>query len=104
MVGLSVCIRLDWKQKVSGHIRRNRIKKIKRNKDINFSYISTKENPADIGSKGMSTKELQVNHLCWNGSDWLLQPNTEWPVWNYDKQNTDLLIEIESEYKKTSNV
>ena len=58
----------------------NRIKEIKRNKDINFSYISTKENPADIGSRGMSTKQLQVNQLWWNGPEWLLKPNIEWPV------------------------
>ena len=52
----------------------SKIKEIKRNKDINFSYISTKENPADIGSRGMSTKQL-----WWNGPE-RLKPNIEWPV------------------------
>ena len=80
----------------------NRIKEIKRNKDIEFHYISTKENPADIASRGMSTKELQFNRLWWNGPDWLLNRSNKWPVWKYDKQNRDLITELESEYKKTN--
>ena len=55
----------------------NRVKEIKRHKDIEFHYISTKENPADIASRGMSTKELQFNRLWWNGPDWLLNRSNE---------------------------
>lgn len=50
----------------------------------------------------MSTTLLQVNQLWWNGPEWLLKPNIEWPVWKYDKRNTELITEIESEYKKKS--
>lgn len=99
----SQCV-LDWiesKKSLATSVD-NRIKEIKRNKDINSFYISTKENPADIGSRGMSTKQLQVNQLWWNGPEWLLKPNIEWPVWKYDKRNTERITEIESEYKKKS--
>ena len=50
----------------------------------------------------MSTKELQFNRLQWKGPDWLLKRSNEWPVWKYDKQNRDLITELESEYKKTN--
>ena len=50
----------------------------------------------------MSTKQLQINQLWWNGQEWLLKPNIKWPVWKYDKRNTELITEIESEYKKKS--
>ena len=31
-----------------------------------------------------------------------MKPNIEWPVWKYDKRNTEHVTEIESEYKKKS--
>ena len=37
------------------------MKEIKEQKDISFHYIPTKENPADIASRGTSTIELQRN-------------------------------------------
>ena len=52
----------------------------------------------------MSTKELQINRLWWNGPDWLLKRSNEWPVWKYDKQNRDLITNLESEYKKTNEM
>lgn len=78
----------------------NRVKEIKEQKDISFHYIPTKENPADIASRGTSTIELQRNKLWWNGPDWLIKP-IEWPVWNFNKGNETLVSETESELKKS---
>lgn len=79
----------------------NRVREINKQEDISFHYISSKENPADIASRGASTIELQKNNLWWNGPDWLIRPTNEWPVWKYDKENKTLLAETESECKKT---
>ena len=39
------------------------VKEIKEQKDISFHYIPTKENPADIASRGVSIIEIQRNKL-----------------------------------------
>ena len=41
----------------------NRVKEIKEQKDISFHYIPTKENRADIASRGVSIIEIQRNKL-----------------------------------------
>ena len=79
----------------------NRVKEIKQQKDISFHYIPTKENPADIASRGTSTIELQRHKLWWNGPDWLIKPTIECPVWNFNKENETLVSETESELKKS---
>ena len=60
----------NYKQFVS-----NRVKKINEEK-IEWRYVSTHENPADIGSRG-TTRDLQVNETWMNGPGWLSEP-TKW--------------------------
>ena len=83
----SQCV-LCWvdSQKSLSKFVENRVKEIKEEKDINFHYIPTKQNPADIASSGTSTSELQKNILWWNGPDCLLKSIDEWPVWNFNKK------------------
>lgn len=80
----------------------NRIKEIKQNEDVNFHYIPSKENPADIATRGVSTTELQKYTLWWNGPDWLVKPNQDWPVWYYNKDGKHLLAESERELKRAN--
>lgn len=37
----------------------------------NWNYVGTKFNPADIASRGISSKHLINNELWWNGPNWL---------------------------------
>ena len=45
----------------------NRIKEITESKDIVFKFINTKENPADLPTRGLSGAALKDCKLWWNG-------------------------------------
>jgi hypothetical protein len=66
----------EWKQFIS-----NRVFKINQKKDITWRHCPTKENPADIGSRGSVTlAPIWFNGPCWLGKkeDWpenIVQPN-----------------------------
>ena len=53
----------DFKQLVA-----NRVAKIKSNNQLKWRHVITKENPADLGSRG---EPVQRNQLRWKGPDWL---------------------------------
>ena len=57
----------NYKQFVS-----NRVKKINEAK-IEWRYVCSHENPADIGSRG-TRRDLQVNETWMNGPSWLREP------------------------------
>ena len=59
----------EWKQFVS-----NRVEKINKKPDISWRHCPTKDNPADIGSRGTSP----LPRLWYEGPDWLSEPN-DWP-------------------------
>ncbi len=44
-----------------------------------WKYVSTKDNPADLLSRGMSAKKLINSKLWWHGPDWLLTSTDQWP-------------------------
>ena len=60
------------------------MKEIKEDKDINFRYISTTENPADLASRGTSTLGLLENRLWWHGPGWTTKSRYDWPMWKCD--------------------
>uniref|UniRef100_A0A914D599 Uncharacterized protein n=1 Tax=Acrobeloides nanus TaxID=290746 RepID=A0A914D599_9BILA len=47
--------------------------------DVTWRYINTKLNPADIGSRGCSPKELMNMKEYFHGPNFLIQPSNEWP-------------------------
>ena len=101
----SQCV-LNWlnSKRTLGTFVENRIKEMTENQDINFHYISTTENPADIASRGTSVQELQHNKLWWHGPDWMVKTRESWPVWKYtdiDKQSEEERSQTESEFRKT---
>lgn len=42
-------------------------------------FVPTKENPADLATRGCSLEALKQHHLWWNGPSFLLKPRSEWP-------------------------
>ena len=57
----------EWKQFV-----RHRVNEIlKLNEKEDWSHCPVEENPADIGSRGVSALELKQSKLWWHGPMWL---------------------------------
>jgi hypothetical protein len=52
---------------------------IRQNTHVTFHYVNTKENPADIATRGFSPEELQDSALWWNGPQWLASEQSLWP-------------------------
>ena len=68
----SKCV-LEW-YKSNKELKRfvnDKIKEI-RTYDTKIGYVKSKENPADIATRGVGVKELFENKLCWKGSDRLI--------------------------------
>lgn len=58
----------------------NRVKSIQEKTDIRrWRYVNTKENPADLLSRGAMPSELVGNALWLHGPQWLLLPESQWP-------------------------
>ena len=57
---------------------KNRVQEIQ-DDDLTFRYIPTKENPADMATRGVTPSELSTAELWWKGPDWLKQERAKWP-------------------------
>lgn len=44
-----------------------------------WSHIATKDNPANLASRGVQPSKLVNNPLWWNGPEWLTKPMSQWP-------------------------
>ena len=78
---------------------KNRITEITNKKNVEFRYINTTNNHADLTSKGISSKELKQSILWWNGKEWLKDDLPSWPTWNVEKINQETIDKIQSEVK-----
>ncbi|KAI1691062.1 pao retrotransposon peptidase domain-containing protein [Ditylenchus destructor] len=59
---------------------RNRVKEINASRDvIEYRYAPTKENPADIGSRGTNINSLLDSSLWWEGPAFAKQKEDAWP-------------------------
>ncbi|MBV2113425.1 MAG: aspartyl protease family protein [Candidatus Thiodiazotropha sp. (ex Ctena orbiculata)] len=98
----SQCV-LSWicNNKLLTQFVENRVAEIKKHNDITFHYIPSKENPADIASRGVDIDSLLNSNLWWTGPEWLTQSSNTWPVWN-DISTKDTVRQVQSEYKKLS--
>ena len=56
----------------------NRLKEIRQSEIREFRYVPSQENPADLLSRGISTRTLIDNDLWWSGPHWL-KDDTNWP-------------------------
>ena len=62
----------------------NRLKEIKTSRDIEYRYVNTKDNPADLATRGKTLEELRNSDLWWYGPKWLHQSEDSWPHWNIE--------------------
>ena len=76
---------------------RNRVKEIKEDSEILFGYVSTKENPADVATRGSDVRSLAENDIWWHGPKWLTESESEWPGLPGHNEDDP---EYESEIKK----
>ena len=57
----------------------NRVQEIRdKTSPEQWHYIGTKENPADVASRGSSVQELIDNSLWWKGPELLWKPDKDW--------------------------
>ncbi|XP_018395111.1 PREDICTED: uncharacterized protein LOC108773703, partial [Cyphomyrmex costatus] len=49
---------------------------------ISWNHVSSRENPADCASRGLSAAELASHKLWWSGPPWLKRASTSWPKHN----------------------
>ena len=59
--------------------------------DDSLRYCPTKENPADIASRGVSATELVNDEKWWHGPKFLCNPEEEWPTQPSGNSNQQLL-------------
>ena len=84
----SQCV-LKWLNQVEHNDRfiHNRVKEIK-GYSLEFRYVHTKDNPADIVSRGCKLKDLENNLLWWHGPTWLKRDINNW--------NKDIIMPIDT--------
>ena len=58
----------------------NRLKEIQSLHGVEFKYVPSEDNPADIATRGKTPLELSYS-IWWNGPQWLQQPRDKWPKW-----------------------
>ena len=67
-------------QKIYEQYVQNRLIDIRKNlPDICWKLVSSKQNPADIGSRGSSIKDLNNSKLWFEGPEFLSLPENKWP-------------------------
>lgn len=59
-----------------------------------WRHVPTKENPADLLSRGLKPIELQTSSLWWGGPSFLSQPESQWPNAHNVSQNLPELKEV----------
>ena len=91
----SQCV-LNWikSMKLLSVFVQNRLKEITSDESIQFHYINTKENPADLATRGLSSQVLKESTLWWKAPDWLKKDESSWPTWNVPPVNNYTLQDI----------
>ncbi|XP_018315455.1 uncharacterized protein, partial [Mycetomoellerius zeteki] len=77
-------ITLAWIKHHPGELQTfvaNRIATIQRTApDVQWSHVRSKDNPADIISRGTTPRNLKTSFLWWTGPPWLTQGRQDWPI------------------------
>lgn len=75
---------LHWIRKEPAQLKRyveNRVSSIQKLTDLRmWRYVNTKENPADLLSRGVRPSLLVDNRLWLFGPEWLSRPEGDWPT------------------------
>ena len=84
----------QWKQFVQHRV--NEILRLSRSDE--WGHVSGVDNPADLGSRGVTASQLRDSKLWWEGPHWLRKGKAHWPK--------DILVtdsdEVKEERKKTN--
>lgn len=76
----------------------NRISKIQSNSSQRaWKYVNTKQNPADIASRGQKLRILAENRLWWKGPEFLTLPEHEWEPQPKITPTIDTLREVKKQ-------
>ena len=96
----SQCV-LHWlkSQKILSPFVQRRINEIHSIKDIEFRYVSTDQNPADIASRSCTAEQLNESDIWWHGPRWLRDKANCWPTWNTDIISKEVMEKISAETK-----
>ena len=81
-----------WKQYVQHRVRE--IRQLTNKGQWQWKYCPGKINPADLASRGVTGKELVNNSLWWNGPEFLLKPESEWPTFTFNQVDETAMHEI----------
>ena len=96
----SQCV-LSWikcKKPLSVFVQ-NRLQEITSDESIQFHYINTKENAADLPNRGITSQALKESALWWKGPNWLKKDENVWPTLDIPPINDQTLQDIQSEVK-----
>jgi Pao retrotransposon peptidase/Family of unknown function (DUF5641) len=88
-----------YKQKTYVYNRSSEIQRVSTN--TQWSHVATELNPADIGTRYVSTEDLRSNTLWFEGPPFLRDPNYKFQ--HYDVSETDLTEEGAVEMKTPTN-
>lgn len=67
-------------------------------KGDDWYYINTKQNPADLITRGVMPKDLPSHTLWWQGPSWLIQDQTHWPTTTAQSPGADTNDDISSDH------
>ncbi|XGW04789.1 hypothetical protein V3C99_015734, partial [Haemonchus contortus] len=102
----------NQKERITKLVNQIRVKNI----NVNFYYVPTTENPADAGTRGLSTEKMST-HSWIRGPKWLTESQNKWPlvsingiteeiIENVIKEVSTATVEIEetSDIKKPTKI
>ncbi|XP_075150893.1 uncharacterized protein LOC142225003 [Haematobia irritans] len=58
----------------------------------NWYHVRSEDNPADLGSRGVSPAELAVSTLWWHGPEWLCSASSQWDISDLTPLETDVEV------------
>ncbi|KAK9731009.1 hypothetical protein QE152_g14059 [Popillia japonica] len=81
---------ISWLQMSPNNLKTfvaNRVSNIQNITDVQrWRHVLSKDNPADIISRGLSVNELKNSRLWWSGPTWLGLSTEQWPVSNCEHE------------------
>ncbi|VDM25203.1 unnamed protein product [Toxocara canis] len=81
---------LYWARKPIDQLKmrfvQNRVREIQ-TATVQFHYVETNDNPADLATRGVAPHRLSQCSLWWKGPEWLKLNEEDWPRWNWKEED-----------------
>lgn len=84
-------IKAPYKHKLDTYVTHRLMKVIELTKGEDWYYINTKQNPADLITRGVMPNDLPTCNLWWQGPAWLTQHHTHWPLATHQVLDEDII-------------